>query len=275
MGRRMITFPTELGSLTTRAIRAGNGPDMLLLHGAGSRADRWVRCIPQLADAGYQVTAIDLPGHGFADKPLDFPYTAPAMTDLLLERLDKTGPSVLVGTSLGGFVAALAALARPDLVKALVLVGVTGIVPRDASTARVISDPTPDGVRRKLQQLLVDTSVVDDAWVAEESLVNTSPGAEVALRKTMAYLTDEIAADLICERLAEVSCPLLLCWGEQDSWIPLSIGERISDLVPEAPFVVLRRCGHAPYLERAEDFASIVTAFLDPASRPHAGRQDL
>lgn len=271
----MITFPTELGRLTTRAIRAGSGTAMLLLHGAGSRADRWVRCLPQLADAGYQVTAVDLPGHGFAEKPHDFPYTAPAMADLIIERLDKTGPAVLVGTSLGGFVAALTALTRPDLVKALVLVGVTGIVPRDASAARVIGDPSPDGVRRKLERLLVDPSVVDDAWVTEESLVNTSPGAEHALGQTMAYLTDDIAADLIGARIAEVSCPLLLCWGEQDSWIPLSIGERISHLVPHAPFVILRRSGHAPYLERAEDFASVVIDFLDPASRPQPGRRYL
>jgi pimeloyl-ACP methyl ester carboxylesterase len=221
------------------------------------------------------VTALDLPGHGFAEKPAKFTYTGPAMAELLIERLDRTGPAALVGTSLGGFVAALVALARPDLVTALVLVGVTGIVPREASTARVIGDSSPAGVRRKLERLVVDPSVVDEEWVTEESLVNTSPGAEHALQQVMTYLTEGINEHLVGERLAELSCPVLVVWGEQDAWIPLSIGERVAELVPTAPFVVLAGCGHAPYLERAEEFATLVTGFLDPATRPLPGRHHL
>lgn len=271
----MITFPTKLGSLTTRALQVGDGPDILLLHGAGSRADRWLGCLPSLAGAGYRVTAIDLPGHGFADKPHDFAYTGPEMAKLVITLLEHSGPAVLVGTSLGGFVSALVALERPDLVTALVLVGVTGIVPRDASAARVIGDNSRSGVRRKLERLLFDPSGIDETWIIEETLVNTSPGAEHALSQVMAYLTDGINLDLVEARLGELTCPLLLVWGEEDSWIPLPIGEAIADLVPGAPFVVLSKCGHAPYLERAEDFAALLIDFLDPATRPAPGRHNL
>jgi 2-hydroxy-6-oxonona-2,4-dienedioate hydrolase len=229
--------------------------------------------MPLLAQAGYEVTALDLPGHGFADKPADFDYAGPAMAELITDYLERSGPASVVGTSLGGFVAALVALDNPSLVTELILVGVTGIVPRQTDTSRANSDRSPSGVRRKLEQLLVNHALIDDTWVKEESLINTSPGAEHALDALTAYLTGRISDDLIGERLAAIGCPLMLVWGEEDAWIPLSVGDRVAQVIPSAPYVVLRQCGHGPYLERPEDFSRVVAEFLDPDTRPPAGRR--
>ncbi|WP_193489486.1 alpha/beta fold hydrolase [Mycolicibacterium murale] len=257
----------------TRVLELGDGAQrVLLLHGAGSRADRWTAAMPHLCD-GRTVQAIDFPGHGFADKPTDFSYTSPAFTEAVIGYLNSWGPAALVGTSLGAHVATLVAERRPDLVTSLVLVGATGIVPRNTASSSAIADRSPAGVRAKMTQLFFDPTLVDDASVREEHLVNTSPGAEQALEQVLRYLQNGITADLVEGRLSSIDTPVLLMWGSDDRWIPLEVGERIAAIVPQSPFVILDRCRHAPYAERPAEFGDVVSRFItDPASiRP--GRQ--
>jgi pimeloyl-ACP methyl ester carboxylesterase len=241
---------------------------VVLLHGAGARADRWVRNLPGLAAAGYQARALDLPGHGFAAKPHAFDYSTPAMAALIEAYLTDHGPAVLIGTSLGGHLASWVAASRPDLVPAVVLVGVTGVVAREGATAAVLADRSPEGMRAKLRQLLHDETQIDEAWVREETLVNTSPGAEQALDRVLAYLRGGINEHLTGERLAASGVPARLVWGADDRWIPLDIAKRVAAVLPAAPLYVMKAAGHAPYFERPETFNEIVLSFLaDPANQ--------
>ena len=72
----MISYPFGVGRTLTRVIEAGTGAaNVVLVHGLGARADRWVGVLAVLAKAGYHGYALDLPGHGFADKGADFPLS--------------------------------------------------------------------------------------------------------------------------------------------------------------------------------------------------------
>lgn len=266
---QIIGYPIGLGNLISRALECGTGPaDLLLLHGAGARADRWVRNLPGLAAPGYRVRALDLPGHGYAAKPVDFDYTTPAVAALIEAYLVGNGPAVLIGTSLGGHVASWVAASRPDLVPAVVLVGVAGVVAREASTAAVLADRSPAGARAKLELLLHDHSHIDDPWVLEETLVNTSPGAEQALDRVLAYVRGGINEHLTGGRLAASGVPTCLLWGAEDRWIPLDVARRVAATLPSAPLYVMKATGHAPYFERPETFNGIVLDFLT-ATAPH------
>lgn len=265
---RVLSYPIGLAGLTTRVLECGTGPaELLLLHGAGSRADRWRPILSGLAAAGYRVRALDLPGHGLAAKPVDFDYTTPAMAELVEGYLTEQGPAVLVGTSLGGHIAAWLAVHRPDLVPAVVLVGPAGIVRREATTSAVLGDRSADGVRTKLELLLHDHSLIDDGWVREETLVNTSPGAEQALDRVMAYVRGGINEHLVGDRLAASGVPTCLIWGAEDRWIPLDVADRVSAALPGAPLHLLAAAGHAPYFEQPERFNQIVLDFLAGARR--------
>src|SRR5579862_9816819 len=102
---RTIAYPLGLGGATIRVLECGEGEDhVVLLHGSGSRADRWRRNLPGLAAAGKHGYALDLPGHGFATKSEDFDYTTPSFAGVVRDALDALGigSPVLVGTSLGG-----------------------------------------------------------------------------------------------------------------------------------------------------------------------------
>jgi 2-hydroxy-6-oxonona-2,4-dienedioate hydrolase len=269
---RIIGYPVGLGPLISRVLECGAGTtDLLLLHGAGSRADRWVRNLPGLAAAGHRVRALDLPGHGYAAKPVDFDYTTPAMAALIEAYLIEHGPAVLIGTSLGGHIATWVAVSRPDLVPAVVLIGVAGVVAREASTSTVLADRSPAGVRAKLSLLLHDQTQIDDAWVREETLVNTSPGAEQALDRLLTYLRGGINEHLTGEQFAASGVPARLIWGAEDRWIPLGIARRVVATLPSAPLYVMKSAGHAPYFERPDTFNDIVLGFLTDTAHQKPG----
>jgi 2-hydroxy-6-oxonona-2,4-dienedioate hydrolase len=245
---------------------------MLCLHGAGSRADRFRRNLVGLADAGFHVYAMDFPGHGFASKSAEAQYTAPAFASVVEDVIDELGleSPVLVGTSLGGHVAAIVAMHRPDAIPAIALIGTVGIVrvDRDAEdTSGRVTDTSEAGVRGKLEFLLYDRALITDAWVREEARINTSPGAEQALARVRSYLDGPMNDDLVGTELAELDTPTILIWGEHDRWVAPEIGREIkTKLLPEAPLVYLAAAGHAPYYERPEAFNQVVTRFVDDPS---------
>jgi len=259
--------------VTTRVLECGDGArTALCLHGSGSRADRWAPALPLLAELGLHVYAIDYPGHGLAEKPAGYPYGSPAFAEVAADVVDQLGgdPLVLLGTSIGGHVAALVAAARPGRVASAVMIGAVGLVAvpdavRPASSP--ITNVSLAGVRAKLEFLVFDSSIVTDDWVREESRINSSPGAEAALVALGRYSNEELNNDLVGDEYAALGIPTLLCWGANDRWIPPSVGYDVAKLLPDAPLCLVERAGHAPYYERPEAFVEVVRRFLeDPAA---------
>lgn len=241
----------------------------MLLHGSGSRADRWAENLPGLGAAGKHVYAIDFPGHGFASKRPDFHYTAPSFAEVIRQAMDRLGVErpTIVGTSLGGHVAAYVAVELGVPVKALALVGSTGIVDiqREASTTvGRITELTEAGVRGKLEMLMFHHELVTDAWVKEELRINSSPGAQEALMKTADYVARGTDQHLVGKRLATAGIPVMLFWGAEDRWIDPAVGRRIrSEVLPMSPLVILRHAGHAPYRERPHVFNDCLITYLE------------
>ena len=140
----MISYPLRVGSIDTRVIEARasdiSGERIVLVHGTGGRADRWLRNVDALAAAGHHVYAFDLPGHGFASKGAGLDCSVPGYRRFLGDFLDamKIANATIVGTSLGGHVVASYACEHPERVRAVVLSGSMGLVPLGAEArARV------------------------------------------------------------------------------------------------------------------------------------------
>ncbi|RYY66354.1 MAG: alpha/beta fold hydrolase, partial [Comamonadaceae bacterium] len=170
----MISYPLALGPILTRVLEAGSGDrHVVLVHGTGGRADRWVRNLDALAAAGYHAYAFDLPGHGFASKGAGVACSVPAYREVLGQFLDAIGArkAALVGTSLGGHVVASYACQNPQRVDALVLVGSMGLVPiGDEARGRIqagANNQTREGVAGKLQRVIFDASLVTPDMLEE------------------------------------------------------------------------------------------------------------
>jgi 2-hydroxy-6-oxonona-2,4-dienedioate hydrolase len=266
----VISYPVTAAGIRTRAVEShGGAAPLVCLHGVGSRADRFIPTIPGLVDAGFHVYAIDFPGHGFADKTDGIDYRPKGFAEFIAAVLDKLDLKdvIVAGTSLGGHVAARLACDRPDLVGGMVLIGTMGIselAEQDMVPPENVANGSAEAVRKKFGLLVSDPAMVADAWVREESMINSSEGAYDALLTAAGYVNSEANADQQGERLVaeRPEIPILLVWGEDDRWTPLSMGYAAHEQLPGSVLRVMPGCGHAPYFEDPDGFVQIVSEFF-------------
>jgi 2-hydroxy-6-oxonona-2,4-dienedioate hydrolase len=242
---------------------------VILIHGVGSRADRFRLNVDPLGAAGFRAIAVDLPGHGLAQKghlPYSVPYYAAFLLDLMT-ALDVERASV-VGTSLGGHIGAWAAVQEPSRIRSLVMVGTLGVVPLGLDTrtaiSRSIAVRSRDGIEAKLNFVLEQTELITPSWIEEEYRINNSPGATEAFEELSDYFLNRVDDDVVGEQLSAVADGLstLFVWGAQDRMVTLDVARAAQEVLKATPLVMLQRAGHVPYLERPEAFNDVTARFL-------------
>lgn len=267
----MISYPLRVSTMNTRVIEAGSaGQPIVLVHGTGGRADRWTRNVDALAVAGHRVVAFDLPGHGFASKGSGLDCSVPGYRKFLADFLDemKIDKPVIVGTSLGGHVAASFACEHPDRVSGVVLSGSMGLVPLGAEARGRVeagaNNQTYEGVKGKLARVIFDPALVTQEFIDEEFRINNSAGSKESFATLGRYIGQKLDDDVVGERLAKLTptLPTLLLWGAEDKTVPLAVGEAAAKLLPGSRLVVLQKAAHTSYYERAGDFNAVLLDFL-------------
>lgn len=256
----------------------GDGPAILLLHGLGHSLDGWRKVMLPLANPGYRVLAIDLPGFGWSDPPpqIDLETYVATLRDWLdLHCLERVA---LVGNSMGGLVAAAAAAALPERTAALVLVDPAGYgqdVPwvfRLASTwlGSLVTPrrSLPAQVRRALRYVYADPSLIEDAEV-EHILATVSRPEVWATLQTIGRRAVTLQGMRPALGLGPLPppapVPTLVVWGERDRLLPISHLEAVRAHFPEAEVTVFSTSGHCPQLEVPEEFVARVRGFLESA----------
>jgi 2-hydroxy-6-oxonona-2,4-dienedioate hydrolase len=267
----MISYPARVLGLDTRVMEAGtSGRAIVLVHGTGGRADRWVRNLDALAAAGHHAYAVDLPGHGFAGKGPDLDCSVPGYRKFLGAFLDtmQIDKAVIVGTSLGGHVVASYACENPARVSAIVLSGSMGLVPLGADARGRVeqgaNNQTYDGVKGKLARVIFDPALVTEDFINEEYRINNSAGARESFATLGRYIGQRLDDDVVGDRLAGMTStlPTLLLWGAEDKTVPVAVGEAAARLLPASRLVVLQKAAHTAYYERPDDFNRVVCDFL-------------
>ena len=245
----------------------GTGPSVVALHGfshTGKQFYEISRLLP------HHLIAPDLPGHGdHATFPCDIDGVVRFVGDTIVEH--TTPPAPLLGYSQGGRIALLAAIARPDLVSALILVSATaGIADRSQRARRADLD-------RNLAATIVAEGIeafLDD-WTSRPMtstahLNATRRATDRAIRR--ANTADGLASALVgygqgaqpsvWDNLAEVSCPTLLISGATDTTYTV-IAASMAERMPEAHTVVIPEAGHNPILDAPGPVAGAISGFLD------------
>lgn len=272
----------EVGSLTaggvnTRYAKSGTGEPVLLLHGMGGHLETWSRNVVPLGQS-FEVWAVDMVGHGLSDKP-EKSYSIPDFVEHVLAFIDaRTWNKVhLVGQSLGGWVACWLALWYPDRVASLVLVTSAGLQPDPRPPAEVAAhenlrkltqlaaeEITREAVRRRLEWLVKDRSVLSEEMVELRWRLYQDPQAQKALKAMSDRLTgaDMEEYALRPEQLARLPKRTLFLWTTDNPSTSWRTAQKAADLVSGSRFVLMGDCAHWPQYEKPDEFNRIVAEFL-------------
>jgi 2-succinyl-6-hydroxy-2,4-cyclohexadiene-1-carboxylate synthase len=233
---------------------------LVLLHGFTQTRDCWGPAGEGLTAGGHEVVALDLPGHGGrSSEEVGLEDGAPALAS-------AGGPGTWLGYSLGARWALAVALARPDVVRSLVLVGGTAGIDDDAERARRRAEDEDRAAH--LEAVGVDAFV--DEWVAlplfagippehrcdDARRANTVAGLASSLR-----LAGQGAVAPMWDRLGEVRVPVLVVAGADDGRYA-ALGRRLVDGLPDATLALVPGAGHAAHLERPQAFLDAVLRWV-------------
>ena len=164
---------------------------------------------------------------------------------------------VLVGTSYGGNLALAVALAAPDRVTALWLMGCSPNAQPDGGPDLAGGlDTTPDAVIDMLAGLAVHKDATGSVATFRAMAHRVGGTAGAAQARALAGRPDVTA------KLAALHMPTLVLWGEADAIVPVSVGRALADELPHAHFHILKDCGHLPTLEKPKEAAALFAEFL-------------
>jgi pimeloyl-ACP methyl ester carboxylesterase len=263
----------EVEGQSTHYLEAGDGPPLVLIHGGGSGADSWGNwkdCLPLLA-RHFRVVAMDMIGFGKSAKPAAASYDyGQAQRNRHLAGFVEAlgiGPASLVGNSMGGATALGVAMARPDLVRKLVLMGSAGIAVSNPDPAPMKAlagyDYTLEGMRRLVSVLTGPTFRADDAMVKYRYELTMQPGAREALQ-AIGQASRSGGLTYREEDVRRVQTPTLVVGGKHDAIAVLARTYKFLELLPNSWGFVLPHCGHWVMVESPNEFSAVVTGFLDP-----------
>lgn len=243
--------------------RAGSGPALVLVHGAGDDGRVWRPQLDALADE-FTVVAWDEPGAGrSSDVPDGFGLAdyAGCLAALIAEV--GPGPAFVAGISWGGTVVQELYRHHPDLVAGLILIdtyaGWKGSLPADEVRARV------EGARRMLAASPGEFDpTFPDLFAAEPPAEWVPLLAQIAADvrpQTLAAQLEVMAEADQRELLPRIAVPTLLVWGELDVRSPLSVAHAFEAAIPDAKLVVIPGAGHLCNLERPDQLNDAIREF--------------
>jgi 2-hydroxy-6-oxonona-2,4-dienedioate hydrolase len=253
----------QIGDLRVRYADAGDGEAVIMIHGLGGSIESWTNNFDELAKS-LHVLAIDLPGFGLSDKP-KMKYTIKFFKHVIVRFLQQLqiDQVSIVGSSLGGHIAAEVAIDHPDLLKRLVLISPPGALPSSFKGtpalkryAKVVNAKSIQQVKQAL--FAVDNKQVDDSYA---QLVYQKMSMSGAREAFLSALAGSAQAPRLNNRLQKIKAPTLLLWGKEDKMIPVKFVEPFIKM-KNCRIVLLENCGHRAHVDKPELFNRIVVDFL-------------
>ncbi|MGV9899298.1 alpha/beta fold hydrolase [Streptomyces tendae] len=259
------------GSGTVRWNRLGapDGRPLVLLHGTPFSSYVW-RAVARSLGRDHQVFVWDMPGYGLSEKSAGQDVSLGAQGRLFAELLDHWGleEPLVAAHDFGGAVALRAHLLHGARYGALALVDPVALAPWGSPFFRLVREHAevfeqlPEALHRALVREYVGSTggpgphpaVLDrlvEPWLGETG--------QPAFYRQIAQ-ADQRYTDEMQDRYPGIDLPVLVCWGEDDAWIPVAKGRELAGLVPGARWEPIAGAGH---LVQEDAPAELTAALLD------------
>jgi 2-hydroxy-6-oxonona-2,4-dienedioate hydrolase len=263
----------DAGGIATRALVAGDGPDVVFLHGTSGHLEAFSRNIVAHVRAGFRCHAIDMLGHGYTAKP-NYTYEIPKYVEHLVAYLDALGISSahFVGESLGGWVAGWLASEQPKRVASLQMVAAGGTKANPAvmeriktSTTKAVVEDNIDFTRERLYLLMHDGKKdVSEELVEIRHAIYHQPDFVLNLPNLLCLQEMEIRQRnlMSTERLNRIAAPTMVVWGRENPFGDVPEAHAMHEAIAGSHLVLFDDCGHWPQHEHADEFNALSVDFL-------------
>jgi pimeloyl-ACP methyl ester carboxylesterase len=231
-----------------------NGEVLLLLHGLFGALSNFEALYKRFSEE-YNVVIPMLPIY---EMPI-LEVSVTGLVDFVTRFVEYKGFDKvhLLGNSLGGHIALLYALAHPERVASITLTGSSGLF-ESAFGSAFPKRGDYEYIRKKTEDTFYDPSVATKELVDEVfDIVNDrSKGLRIVMTAKSAVRHN------LADKLSRILAPTLLVWGKQDAVTPPFVAEKFHELISNSRLYFLDKCGHAPMMERPEEFNEILASFL-------------
>jgi len=260
----------EIDSMPVHYRIEGKGEMLILIHGTSSSLHTWDVWTEKLK-GDFQVMRMDLPAFGLTGPDPQSRYEIKDYVSFLDKLLAKLNIKKchLAGNSLGGQIAWEFALAHPDKVDKLILIDAGGI-PTDKPRPwvfRLAQMPVLNQIvryvtprfffKKNLTQVYADPEkITEDLITRYYELARREGNRQAFIERA------KVNSKSNYEQLSKIKNPTLIQWGRQDTWIPLSSGQRFAEDLPNNELIIYENAGHVPMEEIPEKTAEDALTFL-------------
>ena len=254
---------------------------IILIHGLAASLSDWNDLIPDLNQAGYKSFALDLPGHGNSSSSGDKnQFTSEYVFQSFCDWVDMLAlqpPLILVGHSLGGYLAIRYCLLHPERIKALVLCDPFYTLKQLPFLLNVaykysIVDTSLIGFFPEwLIRLMVDLASFSIRNGFElSSSVRQQTANDYKRARPEIYNIFNTVQDL-SPVLSSITQPTLILWGAKDKTLGVFSFEKMGEKIPGAIGVAIAGAGHVPHQSHSIEFNRYVLEFIDRVIRTQPG----
>jgi len=265
----------EAGGVRFRYLQGGitSGLPILLLHGWPTWAEVWIP-VAWVLGARHPWIAPDLPCQGQSSLLPGKARTLTAYRRAIAALIDALALPrfAVIGNSMGGTLAIMAALDRPERVAKVVVLDAAGLTPKlPGRTARMylpfllpcfVRAPDPKSVRK-----LLTKAVFHDPRFADEAWVNAIVAAWKPRERRKAYMATGFALRRrdasVAADLGRIRLPTMVLSGRHDVQFPWKSAEGAATRIPGSEFGAIEDAGHFPMVEKSRETAQRISKFLD------------
>ncbi len=250
---------------TAVGLKMGKGSPIIIVHGLGGHKEDFKAVMAELSSK-HTVYAFDMLGFGQSSRvapSVGIGRQAEVIKALMdSENLDK---AVVVGNSLGGWVAATFAAKYPSRTDKLIVIDAAGLKITLKGPPPVNFAPDKVEEMQKLLQTVIASPSAHTNEFATKALADFKASGEAAtLGKLFAGFADPANKDRVLDDvLADIKAPTLVIWGDKDGLFPVALADIVAGAVKGAKKVIIPNASHFPQIDDPKGLSAAIAAFVE------------